>query len=169
MPSATASLPSDPQALRALAASLQDALAAKERELAARDAEIHAKTLHIEKLRATLALMKRARFGQSSERLEPIERGRPGPSLLAHVLVAKYCDHAPLYRQSAIYARAGVELERSTLADWVGQAPPRSCGAARAHARRDLQLVPGAAGSERHRRAPPAAPGRAKRPWPGTL
>jgi hypothetical protein len=36
--------------------------------------------------------------------------------------VAKYCDHAPLYRQSAIYARAGVELERSTLADWVGQA-----------------------------------------------
>ena len=52
----------------------------------------------------------------------PIERGRPGPSLLAHVLVAKYCDHAPLYRQSAIYARAGVELERSTLADWVGQA-----------------------------------------------
>ena len=52
----------------------------------------------------------------------PVERGRPGPSLLAHVLVAKYCDHAPLYRQSAIYARAGVELERSTLADWVGQA-----------------------------------------------
>ena len=52
----------------------------------------------------------------------PIERGRPGPGLLAHVLVAKYCDHAPLYRQSAIYARAGVELERSTLADWVGQA-----------------------------------------------
>jgi len=36
--------------------------------------------------------------------------------------VAKYCDHAPLYRQSAIYARSGVELERSTLADWVGQA-----------------------------------------------
>jgi transposase len=52
----------------------------------------------------------------------PIARGRPGASLLAHVLVAKYCDHAPLYRQSAIYARAGVELERSTLADWVGQA-----------------------------------------------
>ena len=52
----------------------------------------------------------------------PIERGRPGPGLLAHVLVAKYCDHAPLYRQSAIYARAGVELDRSTLADWVGQA-----------------------------------------------
>jgi transposase len=51
----------------------------------------------------------------------PIERGRPGPALLAHVLVAKYCDHLPLYRQSEIYARTGVELERSTLADWVGQ------------------------------------------------
>jgi transposase len=73
MPSATSSLPSDPQALRVLAASLQDALAAKERELAARDAEIHAKTLHIEKLRATLALMKRARFGRSSGRLEQLE------------------------------------------------------------------------------------------------
>jgi transposase len=40
--------------------------------------------------------------------------------LLAHVLVSKYCDHLPLYRQSEIYAREGVELERSTLADWVG-------------------------------------------------
>jgi hypothetical protein len=37
------------------------------------------------------------------------------------VLVSKYCDHLPLYRQSEIYARDGVELERSTLADWVGQ------------------------------------------------
>jgi transposase len=233
MASATASLPSDPEALRALAISLQEALAIKDRELAARDAELYAKTLHIEKLRATLALMKRARFGRSSERIEqlellisdleeeaatqqarrdaaadrrpsttrerpargrqplpahlprervvhdpasvcpgcggsaltrlgaderevleyvpshfkvvvhvrpkmscrqcetitqapapslPIECGRPGPNLLAHVLVAKYCDHTPLYRQSAIYGRAGVELERSTLADWVGQA-----------------------------------------------
>lgn len=51
----------------------------------------------------------------------PIERGRPGPGLLAHVLVSKYADHLPLYRQSGIYARDGVELERSTLADWVGR------------------------------------------------
>jgi transposase len=50
----------------------------------------------------------------------PIERGRPSAGLLAHVLVSKYADHLPLYRQSAIYARHGVELERSTLADWVG-------------------------------------------------
>ena len=51
----------------------------------------------------------------------PIERGRPGPGLLAHVLVSKYADHLPLYRQSQIYAREGIELERSTLADWVGK------------------------------------------------
>jgi transposase len=50
----------------------------------------------------------------------PIERGLPGPGLLAHVLVAKYADHLPLYRQSEIYAREGVDLDRSTLADWVG-------------------------------------------------
>jgi len=52
----------------------------------------------------------------------PIERGRPGPGLIAHVLVSKYADHLPLYRQTDIYAREGVELERSTLADWVGRA-----------------------------------------------
>lgn len=52
----------------------------------------------------------------------PIARGIAGPGLLAHVLVAKFCDHLPLYRQSQIYARQGVELERSTLADWVGGA-----------------------------------------------
>jgi transposase len=51
----------------------------------------------------------------------PIQRGLPTAALLAHVLVAKYADHCPLYRQVEIYARAGVELDRSTLADWVGQ------------------------------------------------
>jgi transposase len=51
-----------------------------------------------------------------------IERGLAGPGLLAHVLVAKYADHCPLYRQSEIYAREGVELDRSTLAGWVGAA-----------------------------------------------
>ena len=52
----------------------------------------------------------------------PIERGLPGPGLLAHVLVSKYADHLPLYRQSQIYAREGVDLDRSTLAGWVGAA-----------------------------------------------
>ena len=51
----------------------------------------------------------------------PIERGRPGPGLLAHVLVSKYADHLPLYRQSQIYGREGVDLDRSTMADWVGK------------------------------------------------
>jgi transposase len=51
----------------------------------------------------------------------PIERGQPGAGLLAHVVVGKYCDHLPLYRQSGIYAREGVELDRATLADWVGK------------------------------------------------
>jgi transposase len=50
----------------------------------------------------------------------PIARGMAGPGLLAHVLVSKYADHLPLYRQSEIYAREGVELERSTLAGWIG-------------------------------------------------
>ena len=52
----------------------------------------------------------------------PIERGRPGPGLLAHVLVGKYADHLPLYRQSQIFERDGIDLQRSTLTDWVGQA-----------------------------------------------
>jgi transposase len=51
----------------------------------------------------------------------PIPKGMAGPGLLAQVLVSKYADHLPLYRQSEIYAREGVSLERSTLADWVGQ------------------------------------------------
>lgn len=231
---ARADLPHDPGELRAFAVALQ---AEMRREIAARDAEIYAKTLHIEKLKAQLAVLRRAGFGRSSEKLDaeieqlelligdleesqaesearedaeasaepaslgkgrrekpgrkplpdhlprevvvhepafscpccggalfskigederevleyvpsffkrvvhvrpkmscrvcetivqapmpslPIERGRPGPALLAHVVVSKYCDHAPLHRQSAIYARAGVDLDRSTLADWIG-------------------------------------------------
>jgi transposase len=50
----------------------------------------------------------------------PIERGRPGPGLLAHVIVSKYADGLPLYRQSDIYARQNIDLDRSTMADWVG-------------------------------------------------
>ncbi|MBC8954997.1 IS66 family transposase [Xenorhabdus sp. PB62.4] len=50
-----------------------------------------------------------------------IEKGLPEPGLLAQVMVAKYRDHLPLYRQQQIYARSGVILARSTLSDWVGQ------------------------------------------------
>lgn len=221
---ATADLPTDIEELRAFAAALQS--------------ELYAKTLHIEKLKAQLATLRRARFGQSSEKLDrqidllelvigdleeaeaenearqeanapaaerektkpartgnrkplpahlprqivahpgpcacpacgserlrkiedderevleyvpshfkvivhqrpkmscrdcetitqppmpslPIERGRPGAGLIAHVAIAKFCDHLPLHRQTEIYAREGVELERSTLADWMGRA-----------------------------------------------
>jgi len=52
----------------------------------------------------------------------PIARGIAGPALLAHVQVAKFVDHLPLYRQSVIYVREGVELERALLANWVGAA-----------------------------------------------
>jgi len=59
-------------------------------------------------------------IAQAAALSRPIERGLAGPGLLAHVLVAKFADHLPLYRQSVIYAREGVELDRSLLAKWVG-------------------------------------------------
>ncbi|EAQ33572.1 putative transposase [Nitrobacter sp. Nb-311A] len=52
----------------------------------------------------------------------PIAKGLASPALLSHVLVSKYCDHLPLYRQSQIFARQGVTLDRSTLANWIGGA-----------------------------------------------
>jgi transposase len=52
----------------------------------------------------------------------PIERGMAGPGLLEHVIVGKYGNHLPLYRQEEIFAREGVELERTLLAQWVGRA-----------------------------------------------
>lgn len=51
-----------------------------------------------------------------------VEGGIPTEALIAQVLVSKYADHLPLYRQAQIYARQGIELDRSTLADWVGRA-----------------------------------------------
>ena len=49
----------------------------------------------------------------------PIHKGLPGPGLLAHVIVSKYCDHLPLYRQTKISKRQGVVLPRSTTCDWM--------------------------------------------------
>lgn len=51
-----------------------------------------------------------------------IPGGMPTEAMVAHVLVSKYADHLPLYRQAQIYSRQGVDLDRSTLADWVGRA-----------------------------------------------
>jgi transposase len=74
----------------------------------------------IRQVRPKLSCADCERIVQAPAPSRPIERGLAGPGLLAHVLVAKYCDHQPLYRQAEMYAREGVELERSTLADWVG-------------------------------------------------
>jgi transposase len=52
----------------------------------------------------------------------PIDGGMATEALLAHVLVSKYADHLPLYRQAQIFARQGITLDRSTLCNWVGRA-----------------------------------------------
>src|ERR1700689_4079375 len=74
----------------------------------------------IRQVRPKLACAGCDRIVQAPAPSRPIERSISGPGLLAHVLVSKYCDHIPLYRQSQIYAREGVEIDRATLAEWVG-------------------------------------------------
>ncbi|GGY29248.1 transposase [Paludibacterium paludis] len=59
-------------------------------------------------------------MSQAAAPSRPIARRFAGPGLLAHVLMSKFGDHLPLYRQSQIYQREGVELDDATLADWVG-------------------------------------------------
>src|SRR5262249_35315837 len=71
-------------------------------------------------VRPKLSCRQCERIVQAPAPSRPIARGLAGPGLLAHELVSKYADHLPLYRQSEIYARQGVELERAPLADWVG-------------------------------------------------
>ena len=50
-----------------------------------------------------------------------IDKGIATLELLSHVLVSKYADHLPLYRQRQIFLRAGVDISRSTLSDWIGR------------------------------------------------
>ena len=76
----------------------------------------------IRHVRPKLSCPKCQQIVQAPAPSRPIARGMAGPGLLAHVLVSKYCDHLPLYRQSQIYTRDGIDLDRSTLADWVGLA-----------------------------------------------
>src|ERR1700758_3408746 len=76
----------------------------------------------IRHVRPKLSCQQCERIVQAAAPSRPIARGMAGPGLLAHVLVSKYADHLPLYRQCEIYERHGIELERSTLADWVGGA-----------------------------------------------
>jgi transposase len=73
-------------------------------------------------VRAKLACTACNAIAQAPAQSRPIDRGMAGTGLFAHVLVSKYADHTPLYRLCQIYAREGVELQRSTLTDWVGQA-----------------------------------------------
>jgi transposase len=82
---------------------------------------IPARLYVIRHVRVKLACASCDKIVQAEAPSRPIERGMAGPGLLAHVLVSKYGDHLPLYRQSEIYEREGVELDRATLADWVGQ------------------------------------------------
>jgi transposase len=102
----------------------------------------------------------------------PIARGLAGPGFLAHVLVSKYCDHLPLYRQSQIYEREGLELDRSTLADWgrrggraarTARRITRSVRDGRAEVARRRYAGPGPVPGPRHDEARPAVDVRARR------
>ena len=109
----------------------------------------------------------------------PIERGRPGPGLLAHVLVNKYADHLPLYRQSQIFDREGLDLDRSTLADWVGKSTALLAPLADAIGRHvmagqaifadDTPVAMLALGSGKTQTARLWAYGRDERPWGSTI
>lgn len=118
-------------------------------------------------------------FTQAPLPSRPIERGRPGPGLLAHVLVNKYADHLPLYRQSQIFERDGLDLDRSTLADWVGKSTALLSPLADAIGRHVLSgqaifaddtpvamLAPGAGKTQTARLW---AYGRDERPWGSTI
>lgn len=76
----------------------------------------------IRRVRTKLSCNGCDRILQEPAPTRPIDGGLPGPGLLAHVVVSKFADHLPLYRQAEIYERSGIELDRSTLADWVGGA-----------------------------------------------
>ena len=75
----------------------------------------------IRHVRPKLACVACEAIFQASAPSRPITRGVAGPGLLAHVLVSKYCDHAPLHRLSGIYAREGLDIDRATMAGWVAQ------------------------------------------------
>jgi transposase len=74
----------------------------------------------IRHVRPKLSCAHCARVIQLPAPSRPLERALPGAGLLTQVIVAKYADHCPLYRQAAIYRRCGVDLDRATLAQWVG-------------------------------------------------
>jgi transposase len=82
--------------------------------------KIPARLKVIRHIRPKLSCRSCERIAQAPTPDLPIEKGRPGPGLVANVVVGKYLDGLPLYHQSAILAREGIAIERATLADWVG-------------------------------------------------
>ncbi|RDD60538.1 IS66 family transposase, partial [Ferruginivarius sediminum] len=83
---------------------------------------VAAKLKQIETRRPKKACRRCETIHQHPAPTRPVERGMAGPGLLAHILVSKYDDHLPLYRQGEILARMGADIPRSTLIDWCGQA-----------------------------------------------
>jgi transposase len=75
----------------------------------------------IRHVRPNLSCSQCQKIVQAAAPSRPIARGLAGPGFLAHVLVSKYLDHLPLYRQSQIYKRDDLDLSTSTLCDWVGE------------------------------------------------
>jgi len=76
----------------------------------------------VETVRLKKSCRRCEKIAQPAAPTRPIPRGMAGPGLLAHILVAKFDDHLPLYRQGEIFARLGADIPRSTLIDWSGQA-----------------------------------------------
>jgi transposase len=83
---------------------------------------VAAKLKVVETVRLKKSCRRCERITQEPAPTRPIPRGMAGPALLAHILVAKFDDHLPLYRQGEIFARLGADIPRSTLIDWCGQA-----------------------------------------------
>jgi len=83
---------------------------------------VAAKLKVVEAVRLKKSCRRCEKIEQRPSPTRPVPRGMAGPGLLAHILVAKFDDHLPLYRQGEIFARLGAEIPRSTLIDWCGQA-----------------------------------------------
>ena len=80
---------------------------------------VPSQSLVIRHVRPKLACVTCQSIFQAAAPSRPIARGVAGSGLIAHVMVSKYCDHIPLYRQSGIYARDGVQIDRSTMTGWI--------------------------------------------------
>ena len=83
---------------------------------------VAAKLKVVETVRLKKSCRRCEKITQPAAPTRPIPRGMAGPALLAHILVAKFDDHLPLYRQGEIFARLGADIPRATLIDWCGQA-----------------------------------------------